>query len=180
MRTSIDKILDLARSRREELASPGLDSRPRRRLAILTCMDARLDIFTSLGIKRGDAHVIRNAGGLVTDDAIRSLSISQHVLGTEEIIIIMHEDCGLHGASDEGLADMFAAGGTDPLESFGGFADLEGALSDGIAALRSCPHLLVRQSIRGLILDPRTGCLREIDVPDTTQQSPSKIGDVTL
>ena len=83
---------------------PGTSSRPRRRLAILTCMDVTIDPLPLLGLERGDVHVIRNAGGLVTDDAVRSLSASQRLLGTEEVIVVMHEDCGLCGASDEDFA----------------------------------------------------------------------------
>lgn len=88
-----DEMLAVAASRRDELAAFGLGSRPRRKLAVLACMDTRMDLFSMLGLARGDAHIIRNAGGLVTDDALRSLSVSQRLLGTEEIVVVMHDGC---------------------------------------------------------------------------------------
>ena len=96
-----DDMLSNAAARAAELAAPGLDPRPRRKVAVLACMDTRIDLFPMLGLERGDAHIIRNAGGLVTDDAIRSLSASQRLLGTEEIVVVMHDGCGLHGASED-------------------------------------------------------------------------------
>ena len=96
-----DDMLRAAGARAEQLAAPGLSPRPRQRVAVLACMDTRIDLFPMLGLERGDAHIIRNAGGLATDDAIRSLSISQRLLGTEEIVVVMHDGCGLHGASEE-------------------------------------------------------------------------------
>src|SRR3979409_2313832 len=106
-----DQMLAVAGSRAEKLAAPGLDPRPRRKVAVLACMDTRLDLFPMLGLAAGDAHIIRNAGGLVTDDAIRSLSASQRLLGTEEIVVLMHEGCGLRGASEDEFAQALAAGG---------------------------------------------------------------------
>jgi carbonic anhydrase len=122
-------------------------ARPRRKLAVLTCMDARIDPLAVLGLELGDAHVIRNAGGLVTEDAIRSLSASQRALGTEEIVLMMHEDCGLHRG---------------PVE-LGGFEDLDGELRDGLARLQESDALVTRDRIRGCVVDPATGALREVD-----------------
>jgi carbonic anhydrase len=119
-------------------------ARPRRKLAVLTCMDARIEPLSLLGLEVGDAHVIRNAGGLVTDDTIRSLSASQRLLGTEEVVVVMHEDCGMQGASAE----------------VGGFDDLEATLRDGMERLRASPELTARDHIRGFIFDPETGTLR--------------------
>ncbi len=99
--------------------------RPLRKLAVLACMDARIDIYGLLGVGRGDAHIIRNAGGLVTDDALRSLSASQRLLGTEEIVVVMHRDCGIDGASDEEFAAALAADGARPEWRLGAFEDLE-------------------------------------------------------
>ena len=99
-----DEMLAAAAARADELAAPGLSPRPRRKVAVLACMDTRIDLFPMLGLQRGDAHIIRNAGGLVTDDAIRSLSASQRLLGTEEIVVVMHDGCGLHGASEDEFA----------------------------------------------------------------------------
>jgi carbonic anhydrase len=121
-------------------------ARPRRRLAVLACMDARIDPCELLGLSRGDAHVIRNAGGLVTDDALRSLSASQRLLGTEEIVVIMHRDCGMEGRAAEG-----------------GFDDLEETLRATLARLRSDPALASRDRIRGLIYDPADGSLTDVE-----------------
>ena len=134
---------------------------PRRRLAVLTCMDARIDPQAMLGIERGDAHVIRNAGGLVTDDAIRSLSASQRLLGTEEIVVVMHEDCGLHGGDDEDFARRLGEDGADPSWRLGSFEDLDAALLSALERLRSAPELVARDRVRGFVFDPETGNLRE-------------------
>src|SRR6195952_5808584 len=107
--TNADDMLNVAASRADQLAAPGLNPRPRRGVAVLACMDTRIDLFPMLGLERGDAHIIRNAGGLVTDDAVRSLSASQRLLGTEEIVVVMHEGCGLHGASEDEFAQALAA-----------------------------------------------------------------------
>src|ERR1700692_1660619 len=106
-----DDMLHVAAARAEQLAAAGLSPRPRRKVAVLACMDTRIDLFPMLGLQRGDAHIIRNAGGLVTDDAIRSLSASQRLLGTEEIVVVMHDGCGLHGASEDEFAQALAADG---------------------------------------------------------------------
>jgi carbonic anhydrase len=160
--SNVDEILQLARTHVDELAAPGLDPRPRRKVAVLTCMDTRLEIAHIVGIERGDAHIIRNAGGLVTDDAIRSLSISQRLLGTEEVIVIMHEDCGLQGKSEEDLAAALAANGPSPPWRTGAFEDLEKTLEHGLSLLRCSEHLSYRDSIRGLVFDPESGGLREV------------------
>jgi len=107
-------------------------------------MDARIDPLSLLSLEVGDAHVIRNAGGLVTDDAIRSLSASQRLLGTEAIVVVMHEDCGLEGAS----ADL------------GGFADLEAVLQAGLERLSEARELPARHDVRGFVFDPDSGSLR--------------------
>ncbi|HET8823260.1 MAG TPA: carbonic anhydrase [Thermoleophilaceae bacterium] len=119
---------------------------PRRKLAVLTCMDARIEPLSLLGLEVGDAHVIRNAGGLVTDDAMRSLSASQSMLDTEEIVLVMHEDCGMQGAPRD----------------VGGFEDLEATLRDGVERLRASEELTARDNIRGFVFDPETGALREV------------------
>src|SRR5215207_8686002 len=109
-----DDMLSVAAARAAELAAPGLDPRPRRKVAVLACMDTRIDLFPMLGLERGDAHIIRNAGGLVTEDAIRSLSVSQRLLETVEVVVVMHEGCGLHRASDDDFAEQLAADGVLP------------------------------------------------------------------
>jgi carbonic anhydrase len=159
-----DEMLRVARARAPELAAPGLSPRPRRKVAVLACMDTRIDLFPMLGLERGDAHVIRNAGGLVTDDAIRSLSASQRLLGTEEIVVVMHEGCGLHGASEDEFAQALAADGVLPTWRLGAFDDVEIALRHGLVRLRSSRELPAREHIRGFIFDPESGALREVYV----------------
>jgi carbonic anhydrase len=146
----------------DELAVPDMSSRPRRKLAVVACMDTRLDVYAMLGIERGDAHIIRNAGGLVTDDVIRSLSASQRLLGTEEVVVIMHEKCGLNGASDDEFAETLAADGARPAWRLGAFEDLETELRRGLDQLHASPELTAKEGIRGFIFDPDTGVLREV------------------
>jgi carbonic anhydrase len=159
-----DDMLALARSRARELASPGLSPKPLRGVAVLACMDTRIDLFPMLGLQRGDAHLIRNAGGLATDDAIRSLSASQRLLGTEEIVVVMHRGCGLHGASEDEFAQALARDGVRPSWRLGAFEDIEEALRHSVTRLRSSRELPAREHIRGLIFDPETGALREVHV----------------
>jgi carbonic anhydrase len=160
-----DHMLGVAASRAQELAAPGLSPKPRRKVAVLSCMDTRIDLFPMLGIDRGDAHIIRNAGGLVTDDVIRSLSASQRLLGTEEIVVVMHEDCGLHGASEDEFAQALAADGVLPSWRLGAFGDVEETLRGSLRRLRTTPELPARDHIRGFVFDPETGELREVDQP---------------
>jgi carbonic anhydrase len=161
--TNADDMLAAAAARAHELAAPGLDARPRRKVAVLACMDARIDVFTTLGLEPGDAHVIRNAGGLVTDDAIRSLAISQRLLGTEEIVVVMHEDCGLQGASEDEFAQALAADGALPSWRLGAFESVEATLRNGLDRLRASHELAARDRVRGVVFDPATGALREVD-----------------
>jgi carbonic anhydrase len=158
-----DEMLAVAASRAAQLATPELSARPRRKVAVLACMDTRIDLFAMLGLQRGDAHIIRNAGGLVTDDALRSLSASQRLLGTEEIVVVMHDACGLRGASEDEFAQLLAADGALPPWRLGAFADVETALSQGLARLRAAPELPARDRIRGFVFDPETGTLREVE-----------------
>lgn len=157
-----DDMLEAAKERADELAAPGLGAAPRRKVAVLACMDARLDLFPMLGLERGDAHIIRNAGGLVTDDAIRSLSASQRLLGTEEIVVVMHEGCGLKGASEDEFAASLRADGAFPTWRLGAFVDVDTTLSHGLDRLRASPELPARDHIRGLVFDPEDGSLREV------------------
>ncbi len=160
--TNADEMLTVAAARAAQLAAPGLSPRPRRRVAVLSCMDTRIDLFPMLGLQRGDAHIIRNAGGLVTDDAIRSLSASQRLLGTEEVVVVMHRGCGLHGASEDDFAQALAADGVLPDWRLGAFEDVEAALRQGLARLRAHPALPSRERVRGFVFDPETGALEEL------------------
>jgi carbonic anhydrase len=141
----------------------GKAGEPARKVAVLACMDARLDPARILGLAEGDAHVIRNAGGVVTDDAIRSLAISQHLLGTEEVVLIQHTDCGMQKASDEEIAGLLAshAGQWPPFKPQT-FTNLEQNLRESIQALRQSPFLLKRDQVRGFVYDVETGRLSEV------------------
>src|SRR5918998_250064 len=118
----IDELLANNRAFAASLAEAHLDVRPRRRLAVVTCMDSRLDVFAALGLQSGDAHVLRNAGGVITDDVIRSLAVSQRRLGTEAVMLIHHTDCGMQSLTDDGFrAELQEATGVAPavaIESF--------------------------------------------------------------
>ncbi|HEU4656598.1 MAG TPA: carbonic anhydrase [Capillimicrobium sp.] len=160
--TNADEMLRVASERADELAAPGLSPRPRRKVAVLACMDTRIDLFPMLGIERGDAHIIRNAGGLVTDDAIRSLSASQRLLGTEEIVVVMHEGCGLNGASEDEFAASLRADGVLPTWRLGAFEDVDATLRNSLERLRQSPELIARDHICGFVFDPETGRLREV------------------
>ena len=124
----------------------------------------RLDMSRSLGLHEGDVHVIRNAGGVVTGDAIRSLAISQHLLGTEEIMLIHHTRCGMQFFSDEEFGDrMEEATGQRPRWSSGGFEDLDGDVRQSIARLRDSPFIRHKHAIRGFVYEVESGLLREVD-----------------
>jgi carbonic anhydrase len=159
--SNAEQMLAAADARASELAAPGLSPTPRRQVAVLSCMDTRIDLFPMLGIERGDAHIIRNAGGLATDDAIRSLSVSQRLLGTNEVVVVMHDGCGLRGASEDDYGRALAADGARPSWRMGAFEDVEAALRDSLARLRSAAELPNRERIRGFVFDPETGVLRE-------------------
>lgn len=174
--TNADDMLEVAALRAEELAAPGLSPRPRRKVAVLACMDTRIDLFPMLGLERGDAHLIRNAGGLATDDAIRSLSISQRKLGTEEIVVVMHHGCGLHHASEDEFAQELAADGVLPAWRMGAFEDVEDALRQGVARLRCSAELPHRDHIRGFVFDPESGALCEVDADARSADTPGELG----
>jgi carbonic anhydrase len=122
-----------------------MSAKPRKKLAVLACMDARLNPYELLGLERGDAHIVRNAGGLLTDDALNSLSISQRLLGTEEVVVIMHRDCGMEGQVE-----------------LGGFENLEEKLRETLERLRTDESLVAHDNVRGLIYDPADGTLGEL------------------
>lgn len=140
-----------------------LDNRPSLRLAVVACMDARLDLFAILGLGTGQVHVIRNAGGLVDAGALRSLAVSQRTLGTREILIVQHTQCGLHGLDDAAFADEIARDtGQRPAWSAGGFADLEESVRTQIRRARSATELPRRDSVRGAIVDLSAGGIHEV------------------
>jgi len=162
-RSTTDRLIANAERHASSIDSVDLPASPAGRIAVLTCMDSRIDIFGLLGLEIGEAHVLRNAGGVVTEDAIRSLSLSQHVLGTEEIILIHHTDCGLLGVDDEEYAaHLEDAAGKRPRWRAHGFEDLEQDVRDGAEILRSSPFVPHTDAIRGFVYEVETGRLREV------------------
>jgi carbonic anhydrase len=141
-----------------------LDVRPRRQLAIVTCMDSRLDVFEALGLEDGEAHILRNAGGVITDDVIRSLAISQRKLGTREVMLIHHTDCGLMKLTDDGFrAELQDAAGIAPSFAIESFADVDADVRQSILRVRRSPFLLHRDVVRGFVYDVTTHRLREVE-----------------
>jgi carbonic anhydrase len=133
-------------------------------VAVVACMDARLDVHKILGLEEGDAHVIRNAGGVITDDEIRSLTISQRLLGTREIILIHHTDCGMLTFSDDELkAQIHEEVGMKPHFSMESFSDLEEDVRQSVARIQASPFVPHKESVRGFIYEVETGRLREVN-----------------
>ncbi|MDA1061923.1 MAG: carbonic anhydrase [Chloroflexi bacterium] len=148
----------------ERFDASELQVRPRRRLAVLTCMDSRYTGQGVLGLALGDAHVIRNAGGRVTDDVIRSLALSAALLGTNACVVVHHTDCGLLGRSDEELQQLVAAAaGTRPPFSFLPFDDVAQSVRDDLGTLRACSYLPAGYEVVGFVYDVRTGRLEQVD-----------------
>jgi carbonic anhydrase len=136
---------------------------PGKKLAVIACMDARLNVYGILGLQEGDAHVIRNAGGVVTDDEIRSLAISQRLLGTEEIILIHHTGCGMLTFSDDEFKGAIEAEtGLKPEWAAEAFSDLDTDVRQSIARVKASPFIPRKDSIRGFVYEVETGRLREV------------------
>jgi carbonic anhydrase len=158
----------LVQSAREHEADfPGVRAVvPKRHVAIVTCMDSRIDNFAIFGLQSGEAHIIRNAGGLVTDDVLRSLVVSQRVLQTREVILVHHTNCGLHNADEPAMrAAIRAETGAEPPYPFGAFADLDQAVRDAIRRVREHPFIPHRDQVRGFVYDVNDGHLREVTNP---------------
>ena len=136
---------------------------PSKHVAVVACMDARLDVHSLLGINEGEAHVIRNAGGVVTDDAIRSLAISQRLLGTTEIILIHHTDCGMLTFHDDDVkAQIEADTGLRPPFALEAFPDLDANVRQSIARIKASPYVPRKDSVRGFVYEVESGRLREV------------------
>ena len=141
----------------------GAPGRPSRAVAIVTCMDARMDVYALLGLAPGEAHVIRNAGGAVTEDALRSLTISQRLLGTTEIVLIHHTECGMQSFTGEAFkAEIMAETGIRPGWAAEAFTDLDAEVRQSAARVLACPYLPHRQAVRGFVYDVASGRLREV------------------
>jgi carbonic anhydrase len=148
----------------ESLPDKHLDLHPSRQLAIVTCMDSRLDVFAALGLRDGEAHVLRNAGGVITDDVIRSLAISQRRLGTREVMLIHHTDCGMQKLTDDGFrAELQEATGVSPAFAIESFADVEADVRQSILRVRRSAFLLHTDLVRGFVYDVDSHRLREVD-----------------
>jgi carbonic anhydrase len=160
----IDELVENNRRFAATLPELHLDVRPRRRLAIVACMDSRLDVFAALGLDSGDAHVLRNAGGVITDDVIRSLAVSQRRLGTESVMLVHHTDCGLEKLSDDGFRrELQEATGVAPAFAIESFTDVDADVRQSILRVRRSEFVLHRENVRGFVYDVDTHALREVE-----------------
>ncbi len=145
-----------------------LDVWPSRRLAIVSCMDSRLDIFAALGLKEGEAHILRNSGGVVTDDVVRSLALSQRRLGTTEVMLIHHTDCGLQQVTDDGFrAELQQSTGMAPAFAIESFTDVDADVRQSIVRIRRSLFLAHRERVRGFVYETDSGHLREVLAVDS-------------
>lgn len=159
----IDELLANNAAFAASLPERHFDVRPSRRLAIVTCMDSRLDVFAALGLHDGEAHVLRNAGGVITDDVIRSLAISQRKLGTREIMLIHHTDCGMQKLTDDGFrAELQDATGMAPAFAIESFTDVEADVGQSIRRVRRSEFIPYREVVRGFVYDVDTHRLHEV------------------
>lgn len=158
-----DRLVGNAAAYRDHY-TPDRPLRPRLELAVVACMDSRLDLFSLLGLEIGDAHVLRNAGGVVTPDTVRSLVISQRKLGTRSIVLVHHSECGMQTITDDGFkAEIEAETGIRPDWAVDSFTDVHADVRQSIARLRTNPFLLHRDDVRGFVFDVHTGDLLEVE-----------------
>ena len=163
----IEELLANNRAFADSTPDQRLDLKPTRQLAIVTCMDSRLDVFQALGLKHGEAHVLRNAGGVITDDVIRSLAISQRLLGTLRIMLIHHTDCGMQTLTDDGFrAELQEATGVAPAFAIESFTDPEADVRQSILRVRRSDFLLHRDRVRGFVYDIEAQRLSEVTVDE--------------
>jgi len=161
---SMEGLISNNASFASEFGDADLVSSPRRRLAVVTCMDARMDIFQLLGLANGEAHIIRNAGGVVTDDVIRSLCLSQRYLGTNEIMLVHHTGCGLQNISEDTFnAELEAEFGVKPHWALESFTDPYADVRQSIQRLYMTPFVPHKQNVRGFVYDVTSGRLHEVE-----------------
>ena len=161
--STTDDLLQNAESYAASFDKGDLPLPPARKVAVLACMDARLNPYALLGLQEGDAHIIRNAGGVVTDDEIRSLAISQRLLGTEEIILIHHTDCGMLTFTDDAFkTDIEAEIGIKPEWAVETFPDLDADVRQSVARIKASPFIPNKDSVRGFVYEVESGKLREV------------------
>ncbi|MFB6957138.1 beta-class carbonic anhydrase [Streptomyces sp. NPDC056309] len=161
--TVTDRLAEANQLYAAAFTDPGMDARPVLRVAVVACMDARLDLHAALGLELGDCHTIRNAGGVVTDDVIRSLTISQRALGTRSIVLIHHTNCGMQSITEEFRHDLEMEVGQRPAWAVEAFRDVDQDVRQSMQRVRTSPFLLHTDDVRGFVFDVRTGLLREID-----------------
>ena len=162
MSSAIDELAGNAVTHEADFEGPRA-AIPAKRVAIVTCMDSRIDNFRIFGLDSGEAHILRNAGGLVTEDVLRSLVLSQRLLRTREVILMHHTNCGLHGTDEAALrAEIAADTGHAPPYAFGAFRDIDEAVRSAIARVREHPFLPHRDRVRGFVYAVETGHLREV------------------
>jgi len=161
--SAIDEFLTNNQSYAASFDKGSLEMPPAKQIAVVACMDARLETGGLLGLVEGDAHVIRNAGGVVSDDVIRSLTISQRLLGTREIMLIHHTDCGMLTFTDTGLKQQILEDtGLTPPFSMEAFSDLDADVRQSMARVKASPYLPFKEEVRGFVYDVKTGKLREV------------------
>jgi carbonic anhydrase len=161
--SAIDDLVQNAKRYHSTFTKGNLPSPPAQRVAIVACMDARMDLFQMLGLSEGDAHIIRNAGGVITADEIRSLSISQRLLGTQEIMLVHHTDCGMLSITDREFRERLRADtGVEPDWDAEAFTDLEQDVRQSIERIKGNPFIPHKDEVRGFVYDVRTGALREV------------------
>jgi carbonic anhydrase len=161
--STTDDLLRNAAAYAEGFDKGDLPAPPAKRVVVLACMDARVAPMRMLGLSEGDAHVIRNAGGVVSDDAIRSLAISQNLMGTDEVVVIQHTGCGLLAPSDDHLRRrLMDAVGEEPGWPLHTFSDLEHSVRESVERIRSNPFIPKKDSVRGFVYEVETGKLREV------------------
>ncbi|MEU8680198.1 carbonic anhydrase [Streptomyces sp. NPDC048611] len=161
--TVTDSLVAANKRYAADFRDPGMDARPVRNVAVVSCMDARIDLHAALGLELGDCHTIRNAGGVVTDDIIRSLTISQRALGTRSVVLIHHTGCGLLSLTEDFRHDLAAEVGQRPTWAVEAFKDLDEDVRQSMQRVRTSPFLLHTDDVRGFVFDVTTGLLREID-----------------
>ncbi|MET9560572.1 MULTISPECIES: beta-class carbonic anhydrase [Streptomyces] len=161
--TVTDRLVEANERYAAAFTDPGMDARPVLRVAVVACMDARLDLHDALGLELGDCHTIRNAGGVVTDDVIRSLTISQRALGTRSVVLIHHTGCGLESLTEEFRHDLEMEVGQRPAWAVEAFRDVEQDVRQSMQRVRTSPFLLHSDDVRGFVFDVKTGLLSEID-----------------
>jgi carbonic anhydrase len=161
--SATDDLLQNASAYAESFDNGEVPLRPARKVAVLACMDSRMDLVGLLGLELGDAHMIRNAGGVVTDDAIRSLAISQRMLGTREIVLLHHTDCGmLTFSDDEFKRSLLDETGIKPAWAVEAFDDLDEDVRQSLARIQASPFIPHKDSVRGFVYDVHTGAVREV------------------